>query len=126
MTNNINNKDQCDDAIEDELIFYNKFSLSSAINIDPLILLTVRLREVKEHRATIISGLECLWDSGATNITIKRIHNKTYYLKMHYEKVECSTAAWPYCTMHDIKLPFYMPDFYSSRIILHHFNVDNN
>ena len=35
VMNNIKNKNQCDDAIEYEPKFYNKFSLSSGPNRDP-------------------------------------------------------------------------------------------
>ena len=41
-------------------------------------------------------------------------------------KVEYSTSAGPYCTTHDVKAPFCMPDFSNSKIILHHFYVHNN
>ena len=69
VTNNINNKDQCNEAIGYEPNFDNKFSLSSGTK-DPLAVVTVSLRGGKKHRATIIDVLKCLWDSGATEITI--------------------------------------------------------
>ena len=45
---------------------------------------------------------------------------------MRYNKVEYSTAAGVYFTTHDVKVPFCMPDFSSSKIINHHFHVDND
>ena len=31
-----------------------------------------------------------------------------------------------YCTTHDVKVPFFMPEFYISNIIDHRFHFDNN
>ena len=42
------------------------------------------------------------------------------------DKVEYSTATGLYCATHDSKVPFCMPYFSSSKIILHRFHVDNN
>ena len=41
-------------------------------------------------------------------------------------KVEYSTIAGPYYITHNIKVPFCMPEFSISKIILYHFHVDNN
>ena len=41
-------------------------------------------------------------------------------------KVEYGTSAGLYCTAHDVKVPFCMPDFSSSKIINHLFHVDND
>ena len=71
VTNNIKNKNQCDDTIEYEPIFDNKFGLSS-VTKDPLPVVTVSLKVVNKHRANIISGLTYLWDSRATDSLIKR------------------------------------------------------
>ena len=59
VTNNINIKYQCNDAIGYDLKFDNKFSLSSGTK-DPLPVVTVSLRGGKKHRATIIYDLTCL------------------------------------------------------------------
>ena len=75
VTNNINNKDQCNDAIEYEPKFDNKFSLSSG-NKDLLLVVTVSLQGGKKHRTTIISSLTCLWYIRDNNIMIKFRHNK--------------------------------------------------
>ena len=56
---------------------------------------------------------------------IKRRHNKYYEHKMRSNKVEYSTATGLYCTTHDSKVPFFKPDFSSSKIINHRFRVDN-
>ena len=40
-------------------------------------------------------------------------------------KVEYSIAVGLYCTTHDSKVPFFMPDFSSSKIINHRFRVNN-
>ena len=45
---------------------------------------------------------------------------------MRSNQMEYSTAAGPYCTTNDVKMPFCMPSFSSSKIILHHFYIDNN
>ena len=45
---------------------------------------------------------------------------------MHSNKVEFSTASGPYCTTHDIKVPFCMADFSISNIITHRFYIDKN
>ena len=57
---------------------------------------------------------------------IKRRHTKRYELKMQYNKVEYSTESGVYCTTCDVKVPFFSPEFSSSKIINHHFHVDNN
>ena len=44
---------------------------------------------------------------------------------MRYNKVEQSTSSGLYCTTHDIKVPFCMPEFYISKIIEHQFHVYN-
>ena len=44
---------------------------------------------------------------------------------MRSNKIEYSTAAGIYCMTHDVKVPFLMPEFSSSNIINHQFNVDN-
>ena len=68
-------------------------------------------------------------NSKATHSTIKvdtlnlKIVSKA---KMRSNKVEYSKAAGPYCTTHDIKVSFCIREFSSIKIILHHFNVDNN
>ena len=41
-------------------------------------------------------------------------------------KVELSTSAGPYFTIHGEKVPFFMSEFSSRNIILHHFKIDNN
>ena len=105
--------------------FDNKFSLYS-VTKDPLLVVTARLQGGKKHRATMIYGLTCLWDSGSTNIMIKRRHTKPYDRNASSNRVEFSIAVGPYCTTHDVKVTFCMPDFSSSKIILHHFNVDKN
>ena len=44
---------------------------------------------------------------------------------MWYNKVEYITDAGVYCTTHDVKVPFWMPEFSSSKITNHRFHVDN-
>ena len=57
---------------------------------------------------------------------IKRKHTKTYKLKIRFNRLEFSTATGIYLTMYDVRVPFLMPEFSSSKIISHRFNVDNN
>ena len=45
---------------------------------------------------------------------------------MRSNKVEYSTAAGMYCTTNDVNVNFYMPEFSSSKIINHRFDVNNN
>ena len=81
VTNDINNKDQCNNAIEYEPKFDSKFSLSSR-NKDPLPVVNVSLRVGNKYKATIMHGLACLCDIAATNRIIKRLHIKPYERKM--------------------------------------------
>ena len=74
MTNNTENKNQCDDTIKYESKFDNKSSLSRGPNKDPLPVVTDNLIEVKKHGSTIISGLNFLSGSGATENMIKLRH----------------------------------------------------
>ena len=45
---------------------------------------------------------------------------------MHPNKVEYIKSAGPYCTTHDVKVPFCIPEFSIRKIILHRFHIDNN
>ena len=56
---------------------------------------------------------------------VKVRHTKYYERRMRSNKVEYSTSAGLYCTAHDVKVDFCMPDFSSSKIIEHHFHVNN-
>ena len=56
---------------------------------------------------------------------IKCKHINPYKSKIRSHKVKYSTAAGPYTTTHDMKAPFIMPEFSSSKIITHLFHVDN-
>ena len=56
---------------------------------------------------------------------IKSQHNKPYKHKMHSNKVDYSTAAGPYYTTHNVKVPFFYK-FSSIKIILYHFSVNKN
>ena len=125
VTNNINNKYKCNDAIEYDSKYDNIFSLSSGTN-DPLSVVTVRLRGGKKHRENKSYCLTCLWDSGATNRMIKCDTITLNSARCVPIKVEYSTAAGPYCTTHDGKVPFFMLEFSSSKIKFHCFHVDNN
>ena len=44
---------------------------------------------------------------------------------MRSNKIEYSTAAGLYCTMHDVKVPFYMPYLSSRKILDNRFDVKN-
>ena len=57
---------------------------------------------------------------------IKIRHTKPYECNISSNKVEYSTAAGPYFMMRYVNVPFFMPDFYSSEIISHHFHIDND
>ena len=104
-----NNKYRSNDSINSEPAFdISNFNLSISTS-DPLPLLTVSLSKEKKHRETTVSGLTCLWDSGATGSIIKRQHTKHHERKMLSNKVEYSTAAGMYCTTHDVNVTFCMP-----------------
>ena len=45
---------------------------------------------------------------------------------MRSNKVEYSTAAGAYYTMHDIKVHFCKPDFSIIKIVQYRFHIDNN
>ena len=57
---------------------------------------------------------------------IKRRHTKPYEHKIRSNKVEYSTYEGLYCTMHDAKVPFLMPEFSTSKSVLNCFHIDNN
>ena len=57
---------------------------------------------------------------------IKIKHTKHYERKMRYNKVEYSKDTGVYCTAPDVKVPFCMSELSSSKIINHHFHVNNN
>ena len=59
-TNNLKNKDQCNDTISYEPKIYNKFSLSSGPLIYTLPVVTVIPSGGKKNRAIFIDGLTCL------------------------------------------------------------------
>ena len=44
---------------------------------------------------------------------------------MQSNKVEHIAAAGMYFTMHDVKVPFSIPEFSHRKIIVHHFHVEN-
>ena len=67
-----------------------------------------------------------MWDSGATDSMIKIQHTKNYEHKIWSNRVEYSTAAGVYCSTHDVKVPFCIPEFSGSKIINHRFHVDND
>ena len=71
------NKDQLNEAIYNDPKFYTSSFNSSRGTRDPLpVVVTVTLLGGKKHRATTVAGLTLLWDSGDTNIMIKRKHTK--------------------------------------------------
>ena len=125
MTDSIKkNENQCNDAIENETKFDNTFILYIRTK-DPLLVVTVSLRVGKKKISMMVDGLTCLWNSGATESMIKIKHTKYYGRKKRSNKLEYSTAAGLCCKTHDNKVPFFMPELSSSRIIEHHFHVDN-
>ena len=127
VTGNINtNKYQHNDAINNEPTFdTNSVNLSSGTK-DPLPVVTASLQGGKKHMATNVAGLICVWDSVATNSMIKRKHTKYHERKMRSNKVEYSTAAGVYCMTPDVKVPFFIPGFSSSKIINHRLHVNND
>ena len=126
VTNNIKkNNNENNGATEYEPRVNNKFSLASGSNY-PLTVVTVILIGGKKQTATTIAGLTFLWDSRNTDRVVKRKRTKNNKHKMRSNKVKCSTAAGPYCTTHDVKVTFCLPDVYSSKITLHRFYADNN
>ena len=71
MTDNIKtNINQCNYAIENETKFDTTFILSNG-NKDPLPVATFSIRRGKKQIATTVAGITRLWDSKATNSTIK-------------------------------------------------------
>ena len=126
LTDNKNkNKNHRNDAIENEPKFDNAFNLYSRTK-DPLKLVTAILQGGKKQREITVAGITCLWDSGGTNIIIKRRHTKYYERMMQSNIVEYSTSAELYCTIHDIKVHFCIPELSSSNIIEHRFHFNDN
>ena len=118
--------DQYNDVIYNEPTLDNSsFNLSSCTRY-PLPVVTVQLGGGKKHRATVVAGITCLWCIGATDSMIKRQHTNHYELKMRSNRVYYSTADGVYCATHDVKVPFFMPEFSGSKIINHRFHVDND
>ena len=87
MNENINNKYQCNEAIEYEPNSENKFSLYSGNTVEPLLVLTASLIRGKKNRARIVFSLTLLWDSEYTDRMIKMLHIKYYARIMNYNKV---------------------------------------
>ena len=112
-------------SFQNEPKFDNIFSLSSRTK-DPLPVVTFVLRVGKKQIAMMVACLTCLWDSGATDIINKIKHTKHYERRIMFNKVEHSTAVGLYYTAHDVKVPFFMTEFSSSKIIEHRFRVENN
>ena len=109
VPNNIKtNNNQRNEAIKNYPKFDNIFSLSIGIKYS-LPVVNVNLRGGKKQRENIISGLTCLWDSGATYSMIKRKHAEYYERKMRYNEVEYSISSGLYCATHDVKVIFCMP-----------------
>ena len=126
VTKNLNHyKYQGNEDINSEHTFdTSSFNLSSGTS-NTLPVVTVSLRGRNKHRAATVAGIACLWDRRANEIMINIRHTKNYELKMQSNKVEYSTATDVYCTTHDVKVPFFMPEFSSSKIINRSFHVDN-
>ena len=118
------NKNQRNDVIENEPKFDNTFNLSRGTK-DPLLVVNFILWEGNKQRSSTVTGLTCLWGSGATNSMIKIKHTKYYERNMVSNKLEYSTSAGLYCMMHDIKVPFCMPKLSSSNITEHRSHVNN-
>ena len=85
----------------------------------PLPVVTVSVIGVQKHRAMMVSGLTLLWYSRDTNSMIKIKHTKHHERIMRSNTVEYGTAVELYCTMHDVKLLFCIPEFSIIKIIEH-------
>ena len=103
VTNNINNKNQCNYTIEYDPKFDSKSSLSSGTK-DPLPVVSVSILGDKKKRVTIISSLPSMFYIRSTNCMIKSQHTKPYKFKMHSNNVEYRTCTGKYCTTHDFKV----------------------
>ena len=64
-----------------------------------------------------------MWDSGSTNIMIKGNQINHFKYKLRANKVNYSTAAGPYKTTPDVKVPFIMPYISKKKIVTHCFRV---
>ena len=126
VTNNLNNyNNQNNEAIDNEPTLDNiTFSLFGGTSY-PLRVVTASLRGGKKHGETIFAGTTCLWNRGATNSMIKRQHTNHYEQKVRSNRVYYITATGVYCTTHDVKVTFCMPELSGSKIINHCFRVDN-
>ena len=52
-------------------------------------------------------------------------HTNPYKFKLRANIFNYITVSGPYTTTHDVKVPFSIPEFYSSKIITHQFHIDN-
>ena len=57
---------------------------------------------------------------------IKVRHTKYYERKIQSNKLEYITTAVVYCTTHDVKVPFGIPNISCSKIINHPFHVEKD
>ena len=85
--------------------------------------MTIRHIIGKKSRETLKSGLTCLWDNVATNTMIKCKRIDPYRSRLMANNVKYSTAAGPYKTKNDVKVPFRMSELSIGNIITHIFHV---
>ena len=111
MTDNKNDKYNCNDIIKYYPNIDNIFILSSGTNMDPLLVVTSIIIGGKKHGEAVITGITCLWYSRYTHIMINRQHNKYYDPRMRSNKVEYSKATGSYFITHDVNVPFGIPYF---------------
>ena len=69
--------------------------------------------------------MTCLQDISASEILIKSKYINNYKAKIQPKKVEYSTATSMYCTTHDVKFPFCMPEFSITKIITNQFYIND-
>ena len=124
MSTNIKSN-QVNEVIGNELKFDISNSLANNPVKNPLPIVTVRLIGSKKSRHTLKSGIICFWDSEATGSMINSKHINPYKFKLRANKFNYITVSVPYTTTHDVKVPFSIPEFYSSKIITHQFHIDN-
>ena len=109
MTDDINNKDKFNDAIDYDPKFDNTFSWSIGLPMQPLPAVTVSLREGNKNRATIIDIITFLWDSRDNGSIIKRKYTKPYGHILLSNQFDWSTLTGMRWITHDFKLSCCIP-----------------
>ena len=104
---------------------HNKLKFSNQSNNFklPTPVTTISVCKGKNLRGIHVSGLTCLWDSGASDSMIKKSYVRKLQEKFRKNKQEYDTAAGIYTSNYDVKVDFMLTEFSTSKLITHRFHV---